>query len=218
MLVNKDSGEIYLYGPIGEDFFEEGITDRLVIEALSAIGDRPAVVRINSPGGVADQGISIYNALRRHKPGVTTVVDSLAASAASVIAMAGDKRITSKGGRWMIHQALTFAIGNANDMREIASVLDAYDKSLVDIYEEGTGLAAEEIFAAMQRETWYTADEAVEAGLANEINEAIEEPEAVAATWFANAPAAFLANATKVVEKPKARVKRIAARARLRVV
>lgn len=217
MLVNQETGEIYIYGPIGEGFFEDGITDDLVIEALSSIGDKKAVVRINSPGGVADQGISIYNALRRHKPGVTTVVDSLAASAASVIAMAGERRITAKGGRWMIHQALTFALGNSSELRRTASVLDAYDRSLVEIYEDATGLAADDIFAAMQGETWYTAKEAIIAGLANEVSEEESDAEPATASWFRNPPSSFFGNNAQAVE-PKVHVKRNAAKARLRVV
>ena len=134
MLIDKETGEIFVYGPIGGSFFEEGITSQLVIQALGVMGNKRVTVRINSPGGVADEGIAIFNALKRHKAGVDTVVDSIAASAASVIALAGESRTTAKGGRWMIHRALTFAIGNYSEMLKVGNTLKKYDERLVEIY------------------------------------------------------------------------------------
>jgi hypothetical protein len=104
--VNNKTNELLIYDVIGEDWFGGGITAKNVIAALDEFGGKRVTVRINSPGGVADEGIAIYNALKRYEGRVDTVIDSIAASAASVIALAGEKRTTSEGGRWMIHRAM----------------------------------------------------------------------------------------------------------------
>lgn len=197
--VNAKSGEIFIYDVIGEDWFGGGITATSVINALDELKGKPAVVRINSPGGVADEGIAIYNALKRYEGGITTVVDSLAASAASIVALAGDTRETSAGGRWMIHRALAMAIGNANDMAKTADILTTYDKAIVEIYSKYMNVDATKIMDLMSAETWYTAEEAIAAGLSTASVEATDAQPMVAA-WFKNAPAAIL-------NRPKAEVK-----------
>ena len=198
--VNAKSGEIYIYDTIGADWFGGGITAQSVIGALEEIGPKTrATIRINSPGGVADEGIAIYNALKRHEGGVDTVVDSLAASAASIIALAGENRATAKGGRWMIHRALTFAMGNANDMTKAAEILTTYDDSLVSIYKDYMDIDESEIMDLLTAETWYTADSAIEVGLSTGKAEATEA-EPMVASWFRNAPAALL-------NKPRAEIK-----------
>lgn len=184
--VNLTTGEIYLYGVVGGGFWEDGFTEADVIEALGKIGNTKAVVRINSPGGSADQGISIYNALRRHKAGVDTVVDSLAASAASVIALAGESRTSSIGSRWMIHQALTLDIGNADQLRKTAGILDKYDESIVEIYSKYLP-AGTDALALMKAETWYTANEAKASGLATAVDGESDAKPTVA-SWFRNPP------------------------------
>lgn len=197
--VNAKAGEIFIYDTIGQDWFGGGITAQSVIEALDELGGKRATVRINSPGGVADEGIAIYNALKRYEGGVDTIVDSLAASAASVIALAGESRVTAKGARWMIHRAMTISVGNANDMRKNADVLDTYDKSLVEIYSEYMGKSEDEILDLLSAETWYRADEAISAGLSTGTGDA-SDAEPMVAAWFRNAPAALL-------NKPKAEFK-----------
>lgn len=197
--VNAKAGEIFIYDTIGQDWFGGGITAQSVIDALEELGGKRATVRINSPGGVADEGIAIYNALKRYEGGVDTVVDSIAASAASVIALAGESRITSSGARWMIHRAMTIGIGNANEMRKTADVLDTYDKSLVEIYSAYLNKSEDEILDLLSAETWYRADEAVAAGLSTGTGSA-SDAEPMVASWFKNAPAALL-------NKPKAEFK-----------
>ena len=186
MLVNKTTGEIFVYDAIGADWFGGGITASAVIEALDLIGNKRATVRINSPGGVADEGIAIYNALRRHKAGVDTVVDSLAASAASLVAIAGENRTIAKGGRVMVHRALTVAVGNSVEMQKIASILDTYDRSLVEIYSQYFPKDTD-VMGLMTEETWYTAEEAVAAGLATGL-EAKDAIEPNVAAWFRRPP------------------------------
>lgn len=190
LTVNAKSGEIFLYDVIGQDWYG-GITALNVIESLDQLKGKRATVRINSPGGVADEGIAIYNALKRYEGGVTTVVDALAASVASIIALAGDVRETSKGGRWMIHRAMGFAIGNATDMDKLSEVLTKYDDSLVEIYSQYMDSEKSAIMDLLTAETWFTADEAIAAGLSTASVEATEAQPMVAA-WFKNPPQAIL--------------------------
>lgn len=144
-----------------------GISAQQFIEDIALIpGDLE--VHINSPGGDAFDGIAIYNALAS-RPGVTTVVDGLAASAASVIAMAGQKRIVSPGAMLMIHDALALCIGNAADMRETAGLLDKVSDNIAGVYAAHTETSADDWRAVMTNEGWYTAQEAVDAGLAHEL-------------------------------------------------
>lgn len=185
--VNLSTNEMFLYGVVGGSWMEDGFTALEVIDQLKAFGKKEVTVRINSPGGSADDGIAIYNALMRHEPGVHTVVDSLAASAASVIALAGKTRTSSTGSRWMIHQALTLAVGNSVDMRKMADTLDVYDASIVEIYSqympEGT-----DILSLMEAETWYTAEESMAIGLSTALGSKTKEKPAIA-SWFKNTPA-----------------------------
>jgi ATP-dependent Clp protease, protease subunit len=200
MLIDRETKEIYVYGPIGGSFWEDGITAELMVAALSQMGDSRVTIRINSPGGVADEGIAIYNALRRHKGGVDTVIDSVAASAASIIALAGEKRTTAKGGKWMIHRALTFAIGNYSEMLKVANTLKKYDESLVEIYGEYMDADASEIESLMDEETWYTGSEAIAAGLGTADDLELDAaPEPAVASWYKHAPEAIAASSSPIV-------------------
>lgn len=199
MLIDRETREIFVYGPIGGSFFEEGITAELMIEALSMFRGQDVTVRINSPGGVADQGIAIYNALRRHDGEVTTVVDAVAASAASVIAAAGRKRKTSKGGKWMIHRAMSLAFGNSTEMRKAAEVLETYDRSILEIYDSVMVGTPDDIEAMLDAETWFTGEEALAIGLATEAGDDAVSVEPAVAAWYKNAPKAVAASAAPVV-------------------
>lgn len=206
MLVDKQSGEIFLYQPIGSDFFGEGLTGESVILALDSLGGKRATVRINSPGGSVFEGIAIFNALKRYSGGVDVVIDSLAASIASIIALAGETRTSSKGSLWMIHRAMSFAFGNQDELGKALAMLETADKTLVGIYAEATGKDAAEIESLMSAETWFTADEAVDFGLATKTDgKATAAPQAAA--WFKNAPKALYATATNTAS-PKVPVYR----------
>jgi len=199
--VNASLGEIYIYDTIGKDWFGGGIDSKQVIDALNELGGKRATIRINSPGGVADEGIAIYNALKRYHGGVDTIVDSLAASAASVIALAGESRLTAPGARWMIHRAMTVSVGNAEDMRKAAEVLQTYDNSLVEIYKQYMN-PSQDILGMMTEETWFTSVSAIDAGLSNGTVAEQELPVAMNAAWFKKAPEE-LAAAPMAIFKPK---------------
>jgi len=201
MLVDRNSGEIFVYDVIGNDMFGEGITAEAVMVALDSLGGKRAKIRINSPGGNADEGIAIYNALRRYKWGVDTVVDSLAASAASVIALAGQNRYTAKGGRWMMHRAMGVAFGNAEEISGYIDVLNKYDDSIIEIYSEHIDKPESEIRDMLAAETWFTTDEAIAIGLST-AREATEAIKPNVANWFKNAPANIYKEAIEGVKLP----------------
>lgn len=188
IIVNQAKSELFLDGVIGNDWFEEGITAAGVSSALEQLGGKRVTVRINSPGGVADEGIAIYNLLSRYAGKVDTVNEALAASAASVIFLAGEKRTMATGSRFMIHRAMTIGVGNAEQLRKTADTLEKYDGSLVEIYSQFMDAPGEEIMSLLSAETWYSADEAVSAGFATEKTERRSGSKAAMAAWFKNPP------------------------------
>lgn len=162
---------IRMHGPIDSWGGPWGISAKDVSSALDQLGDQVTEVRlrVNSPGGEVWEGMAILNALRAHQAKVVAVVDGLAASAASFIVAAADERVMSPGTQMMIHDASAFAIGNAETMAKAQRMLDSTSDSIASIYADAAGGTAEEWRAAMREETWYTADEAVAAGLADRV-------------------------------------------------
>lgn len=160
-----ESADIYIYDEIG--YF--GVTAKDFVKALSTVKQSQINLHLNTPGGDVFAGIAIYNALRNHSAKVTTYVDGLAASAGSFIAMAGDKIVMEPHSRMMIHEAFGLAIGNAEDMAKMAERLDASSQNIATIYAERSGKDADFWRAKMKAETWYTDQEAVDAGLADEV-------------------------------------------------
>lgn len=162
------NGEIVLTGTVGQDIFGDGFTFADVLLALAQVkGD--VRVRLNSGGGIATEGVAIYNALSQHKGKITIAIEGLAASAASIIAMAGDDIVMGRGALMMIHDPLVFAAGNADDMEKIADMLNTMGDAMADIYADRTGRTPEEIRAEMREEIWMTADEAVAKGYADRV-------------------------------------------------
>ncbi|MFN3549234.1 MAG: head maturation protease, ClpP-related, partial [Mesorhizobium sp.] len=143
---SEDNNVITMFEVIGEDFWSGGgVTAKRISAALRSIGDRDVVVKINSPGGDMFEGIAIYNLLRAHKARVTIEVLGWAASAASIIAMAGDEIRMGLGTFMMVHNAWGIVIGNRHDMREAAGLFDGFDAAIADIYEARTGMKRKDI-------------------------------------------------------------------------
>lgn len=160
---------IRLYGPIDSWGGWWGISASDVSDVLDGLDESVTqiILRINSPGGEVWEAMSILNMLRAHKASVLGVVDGLAASAGSVIAVGCDETVMSPGTQMMIHSPSTIAWGNAAEMRKTAEVLDSVEESIITIYRDKAGESAwGELLAA---ETWYTAQEAVTAGLADRV-------------------------------------------------
>jgi len=153
---------------IGEDWWTGGgVTSKRVAAALRAIGDQEVFVDLNSPGGDFFEGVAIYNALRAHPHKVTVRILGLAASAASVIAMAGDDIEIGKAGFIMVHNAWVVAVGNRHDMAAAAETLTPFDDAMASVYADRSGAKKAKAAEWMDNETWFNGEQAVEAGLAD---------------------------------------------------
>lgn len=165
---DADTTEVYLYDEI-DAYGWWGVSAEMFIDELNKINTGKISLRINSPGGDVFDAIAIYNALVSHPANVTVYVDSLAASAASVITCSGDKIVMMVGSQIMIHDAMGFGMGNAAELREYATFLDQQSDNIATIYAARAGGDAGEWRALMLKETWANAPEAVELGLADEV-------------------------------------------------
>lgn len=159
---------INVFDDIGDGGWDGGLTAKAFRGQLAGITG-PLEVHLNSGGGDLFDGLAIKAALEQHPGHVTTVVDGIAASIASVIAQAGSERVMAPGSMLMIHEAFTVAAGNAAELRAAAEALDAVSQNLADIYARAAGGSPEQWRAAMRAETWYTAEQAVTAGLADRV-------------------------------------------------
>ncbi|MFE3196256.1 head maturation protease, ClpP-related [Nocardia sp. NPDC059240] len=161
--------EVFLYDEIDPYW---GVSAESFARELAALDVDALTVRINSPGGSVFDGIAIMNSLRGHRARVTAVVDGLAASAASFIAMAADDIVMRPHAELMIHDAFGVCVGDANEMRDLAEQLDRVSNNIASMYAARAGGTAEQWRAHMHAETWYSAEEAVAAGLADRIEDA----------------------------------------------
>lgn len=172
---SSDSADLQLYGEIADSsWWGDEVTPKNFKDELDALGNISVLnVYINSPGGDVFAGQAIHSMLKRHKAQVNVYVDGLAASIASVIAMAGDKVIMPSNAMMMIHDPWTIAAGNAQDFRKMADDLDKIKESLIAAYlGKATNLDEATISEMMKEEKWLTAQEAVEYGFADEVEEA----------------------------------------------
>lgn len=161
-----DDATISIYDPIGWSWDDEGVTSKRVSAALRAIGDQSVTVNINSPGGDFFEGVAIYNLLRAHPHKVTVNVMGLAASAASIIAMAGDDIFMGDGSFLMIHNAWAVAVGNRHDMLAASEQLAPFDAAMADVYAARSGISTDDAANLMDKETWMGASQAIEDGFA----------------------------------------------------
>lgn len=172
-LVKNDdkSAELMLYGDIAESFWGDTISAKEVTEYLADLDVENIDVYINSNGGVVDTAIAINNALRRHKAKVTVNIDGIAASAATLITCAGDIVRMPKNALFMIHNPSTIAMGDSEEMRKQADVLEKYKNSITETYLQKVNIDKEKLSELMDNETWLNAEEALEYGFIDEIIE-----------------------------------------------
>jgi ATP-dependent protease ClpP protease subunit len=164
------AAEVYIYDEIG--FW--GVSAGDFVDAIKSVGAIPINLHINSGGGDAWDGVAIYNAIRNHPAPVTVHVDGIAASAASLIAMAGDRVLMAKAATMMIHDAACFTQGNEADHIDSAALLGKLSGTIAEVYADRAGGEPANWRAAMRAGldgTWYTAAEALAAGLIDEIAE-----------------------------------------------
>ncbi len=171
--------QIDVHGVIGASFWEDSISSKDIVDQIKDYNGSEIELSISSPGGDAGDGIAIFNVLRRHDATVNVFIDGMALSAGSVIAMAGDSVEMAANGMFMIHDPMTIEIGNAADMRKTAGILDQWAQALAQSYRR-SNFSIKELRNLMSEETWYTADEALEAGFVDSVSEASSAIEASA--------------------------------------
>lgn len=159
------TAKLYVYDLIGG--YE--LDAQEFVKAVHAVDAKTIDLHVNSPGGFVYDAVAMYEALHEHPATVHTHIDGLAASAASFVALAGDQVDIAKGGRMMIHDAQGIGIGGPNDMREYADLLDAVSNDIATYYADRAGGKPSTWRAAMQATTWFSASEAVDAGLADRV-------------------------------------------------
>jgi len=198
---DNEEAQILLFDYVGWPYNDP----RDLIHALSDMGD--VTVRINSPGGDVFDGSAISNALASHKGNVTTRVEGLAASIASVIAVAGKKVQAYDNTMLMIHNAWTVVVGNQYEMRDIADLLEKIDGNILDAYQKKTKLGKKEISEMMKNTTWMTAKEAKEKGFVDTIVDGKSVKAAFDLHMFNNVPDDIISN-REFSEKDKERALR----------
>lgn len=166
-----DVAEVLLYDEIGADPFFGGISAKDFREQIKAVKAKTINLRINSPGGSVFEASAMMAALDEFNGRIEVDVDGLAASAASVVAMAGDEIRMASGAMMMIHDPHAFVIGGAEDMRSTADILDKAKEQLLDAYERHSDVGRKKLSDWMSAESWFTGQEAIDAGLADSITE-----------------------------------------------
>ncbi len=168
MKAENRRGEVRIDGTVGDSSSEDSIAAKGVRDQLDALGEIEEIdLRINSQGGSVFQAFAIYNALKEHPAKVTVHIEGVAASAASLIAMAGDEIRIAENAMLMIHNPVGVAYGEAKDIHKAAEMLDLIRASVVRVYTARTGRLAEDVGLMMDEETWMTSTEAVENGFAD---------------------------------------------------
>lgn len=177
LVKQENSADLYIFGDICKyawrELGEESATT--IVNQLKALDAKSINVHINSYGGDVSEGLAIYNVLREHPAQITTICDGFACSAASVVFMAGDKRIMSPASLLMIHNAWTIAMGNASALRKTADDIETITQASVEAYKRGAKISEEEIKALMDAETWILPSDAVAWGFATDIDDDDED-------------------------------------------
>lgn len=169
----ETTADIFIYDEIGM----WGVTSGDFVRDLAKVEATELTLHLNSPGGEVFDGLAIYQAIKTSKANVTVMIDGLAASIASVIAMAGDRVVMAPKAQFMIHDAFTMGVGNAGELRETADLLDRISDSIASVYGEKSGQPADFWRTQMAKDTWYSADEALAAGLIDEVEgKTVEKP------------------------------------------
>ena len=195
---------MFLNGTIAEDsWFDDDVTPQLFKDEL-VNGSGDITVWINSPGGDCVAAAQIYNMLREYDGNVIVKIDGIAASAASVIAMAGDKVLMSPVSMMMIHNPMTIAFGDSGEMQRAIDMLMSVKDSIINAYEIKTGLSRTKLAHLMDAETWMDAGKAVELGFADEIikrNSGVEDTEMPQVTMLYSKAAVVNSLMDKIAEK-----------------
>lgn len=217
---SETEAEIVIYAGIGQGGFWDSadsmVSAKNFSDQLKQLPDtiKTLNVRINSPGGDVFDGIAIYNRLKQHKAKKVVYIDGLAASIASVIALAGDEVIMGEGALFMVHLPWTFAVGNRNDLDNVVNRLSDVEEQMLSIYTKKTKMSRTEVRALLEAETWMDSSTAIDKGFADKTS---EETFAIAASvkkapWINKMPEKFTSQTDVVQEKINALKKNLNAR------
>jgi ATP-dependent Clp endopeptidase proteolytic subunit ClpP len=183
--------EIFLYGSIGDSPWDDTyISEKVILAELQKIPKTAKNIhlRVNSSGGSVFTGVTIYELLKNHPAKVTAYVEGLAASIASVIIMAADEVVMGEGAMLMLHKPLVGIYGNAHEMEKMIDILDKIESQMVGIYARKTKKSAVELHKILSEDTWYTTEQAIEAGLADRTFESSDESRYLAACLIDKSP------------------------------
>jgi ATP-dependent Clp endopeptidase proteolytic subunit ClpP len=198
-------GEIWLYDPVGASFWGDAISAKMFQKELTALGKVDAItLHVNSPGGDVFDGFAIYNQLKQHPAKITVSIDGLAASIASIISMSGDKINIAANAMMMIHDPQGGAMGNSDEMRRVAALLDTVKGNLAQTYVDRTALDRKQIEDWMAEETWLTADAAVQHGFADAVTDASQVTALFDPNAFRKVPEALRKRLANVSPRPVA--------------
>lgn len=198
----QTEAEITIYAAIGDYWFEDSVSAKSFSDQLKNLPSTITQlnVRVNSPGGDVFDGVTIYNRLKQHKANITVYVDGMAASIASIIALAGDEVIMGEGAQFMVHKPMTGGWGNSIELMDIIDRLDDIEEQMLSIYQRRTGMDRSELKSMLAKETWLDADEAIEFGFATRKAEGTEQMR-VAACDLSKTPWIKKASAIKMKTK-----------------
>jgi ATP-dependent protease ClpP protease subunit len=172
---DASEAEIFIFGDVGESWWGESVTAKTFVDELKAIDAETLYVRVNSYGGSVSDGLAIHNAIRRHQARAIVTVEGVAVSIASLIAMAGDEIHMAENSLLMIHAPWTVAMGNSAEMRQVADTLDTYARAMASSYARKSGMAVDDVLDLLTdgADHWYTAEEALDAGFADQVIDAL---------------------------------------------
>lgn len=200
--------ELWIYDEVGPDWFGY-VSAKAVADELKKAGKLDSILlHINSPGGSVFEGVAIYNTLKKNGARVEVEIDGLAASIASIVAMAGDEIRMASNALMMIHDPWTFASGTSADLRETADMMDKVRDTLLDTYMHKATISRDDVSALMSAETWLSAAEAKEKGFADTITDELKIAAKYDLSRFRNAPAAGVSPVA--MSKPEAGREKVA--------
>jgi ATP-dependent Clp endopeptidase proteolytic subunit ClpP len=189
----ENETELLIQGPIGKSWWDDsGVAEKEFVDALARIPQGQKItVGINSEGGSVQDGLGIYNSIKRRAEDVTCRIDGYALSIASIIALGGGKTVSPVGSIWMIHEPSSVTAGNADDHMKAAEMLDRHGDMLAAIYASETGKSKEEVRMDMRMETWMTGEQAMAYGLCDEVTDGKPVLNAVDVSNYKNLPEAL---------------------------
>jgi len=202
--LSDDEAEILIYDVIGWPFNDAAE----LVRSLAEMKQKTITVRINSPGGDVFDAVAIFNVLQSHKSKIITRIESLAASSASFIALAGKEVQAYKNAMMMIHDPWVLAMGNQYDLREIAAILEKISGNMVDIYASESNVGKKEVKEMLKAETWMTAKEAKEKGFIDTIVDGKAVKAQFDLSMFENTPDDIRGEGREITEREKERALR----------